>query len=258
MSLSFASPSRLIAPNERDGLKVSIGLKIYLPYSFQMADPRRPLTLIVASILLSPSIFAAQITYLKGPAEYSKDGKAYLPLKPGDSPSAYLRTAKEGWLIVELKDGSRVKMTPESTLLIIRDEKDGQEIKLESGGIFSNVKKQPDRPPHFTLRTQAVVMGVRGTSFFTAYGKKTDGESHDEWMCVQEGLVEVSGPNQKKPQLVTAGEGVLIDSKKGVTEPQVYEWTKKLNWSMESSAGKVESSVDLDSAYSNLRRLMYE
>ena len=62
-------------------------------------------------------------------------------------------------------------MTPGSNLVIVKDEKEFQEVNLETGGVFSSVKKQADRPPHFTLKTKAAVMGVRGTHFFATYGK---------------------------------------------------------------------------------------
>lgn len=215
-------------------------------------------SLLFVLLLSSGSASAARVIYLKGPAEQSADGKAYRPLADTDTPSPFLKTAKGGWLIVELKDGSRVKMVPESNLQIVKDEKDAQEVRLESGAAFSNVKKQTDHPPHFLLRTRSVVLGVRGTSFFTSYGKKTEGEIPDEWMCVEDGLVEVADAAKKTVQLVRAGEGVLIDAKKGITAPKAYEWTKKLNWSMDPAAGNIESKVDLDSAYSNLRRLIYE
>ncbi|MBI3565807.1 MAG: hypothetical protein HY079_11465 [Elusimicrobia bacterium] len=49
-----------------------------------------------------------------------------------------------------------------------------------------------------------------------------------------------------------AGKGVLIKAGLDLTKPQAYDWTKKLNWTMDPGAGAVEDKTDLDSAYADL------
>ena len=51
---------------------------------------------------------------------------------------------------------------------------------------------------------------------------------------------------------VPAGKGVLIKSGLDVTKPQAYDWTKKLNWTMDPKDGVVEDKTALDKAYSDL------
>jgi ferric-dicitrate binding protein FerR (iron transport regulator) len=188
-----------------------------------------------------PDARAAQIVFHRGEYTASPDGKVY-------------STGSDGWLILELKEGTRLKMTPGSSLTVESEEPGKQKVRLDLGGVFARVpKKEGTAIRRFSLHTKAAVMGVRGTSFFTAYGRHSD-----EWMCVDEGVVEVEDGKRKEPQSVKAGEGVLVDAEKGVTPPKAYEWTKSLNWKMDATAGNVESKVDLDGAYSNLRRLIYE
>jgi ferric-dicitrate binding protein FerR (iron transport regulator) len=186
------------------------------------------------------SVQAAQTVFKRGEVSQSSDRLHY-------------KTGKDGWLILELKTGTRLKLTPLSSLVIESEEPGNQKVRLELGGVFTKVKKTDGVAKRFSLHTKAAVMGVRGTSFFTAYGKNAD-----EWMCVEEGVVDVEDGKHPQAQPVTAGQGVLVDSKSGVTPPKAYEWTKQLNWTMDSASGDVESKIDLDGAYSNLRRLIYE
>ena len=99
-------------------------------------------------------------------------------------------------------------------------------------------------------------MGVRGTEFFTAYGRKNKGTGTDQWMCVREGKVEVQNNTQKV--LVKAGEGIFITKGIKVTKPRPYEWTTKLNWNLDEKLGKLENSIDFDSVYTDFEDQDYD
>jgi hypothetical protein len=101
------------------------------------------------------------------------------------------------------------------------------------------------------VTTPTVAAAVRGTRFFTAYGRAGAG-GRDLWVCVDEGVVEVRTSASKGALSVPAGKGVLIKSGRALTKPQAYDWTKKLNWNMDAGAGSVEDKTNLDAAYSDL------
>ena len=103
----------------------------------------------------------------------------------------------------------------------------------------------------FNVRTPSAVAAVRGTEFFTAYGR-AKGKNRDLWVCVNEGAVELTTTKAKQPLTVPAGKGVLIKSGLDLTKPQAYDWTKTLNWNMDAESGSVEDKTNLDGAYSDL------
>ena len=102
-----------------------------------------------------------------------------------------------------------------------------------------------------TVKTETAVMGVRGTEFFIAYGRKID-EYRDVWVCVNTGSVEVRIPETRESLIVEEGKGINIVGGTNLTTPQRYPWTRKLNWNLDPAAGQVEDRTDLDQAYSDL------
>jgi ferric-dicitrate binding protein FerR (iron transport regulator) len=162
-------------------------------------------------------------------------------------------TAAGAVAVVELPDGSRLKLRESSRASVAwpgPDSSAASEVFLSFGSVFAKVAKQLDGRT-FSVRTPSAVAAVRGTEFFTAYGR-AHGKSRDLWVCVNEGAVEVKTSKSGKGLLVPAGKGVLIKSGLDLTKPQAYDWTKSLNWGMDAEAGPVEDKTDLDGAYSDL------
>lgn len=170
-----------------------------------------------------------------------KDGAA---LAEGDAVS----TAEGATALVELADGSRLKLRESSRLRIVVSGKSA-ELNLALGSVFAKVRKRL-AGENFLVRTPSAVAAVRGTEFFTAYGRPR-GKDRDLWVCVNEGAVELTTTKDKKPLLVPGGQGVLIKGGKDLTQPQAYDWTKTLNWNMDES-GALEDATKLDKAYSDL------
>ncbi|TBR17983.1 hypothetical protein EPO15_15700 [bacterium] len=176
------------------------------------------------------------------------------PAKAGDAAADgdTVKTGQKSSAIVEYPDGSRVKLRADTALkLAVPAEPAGVAGGLLTlGGVFARVAK--GQPGHFKMNTPTAVASVRGTEFFTAYGRPGKG-GRDLWVCVGKGAVDLSASGSPEPMVVKEGEGVLLPGGKRTTKAQRYEWTKSLNWSMDAAEGDLTDSTNLDSAYADLR-----
>lgn len=216
------------------------------------------LGLLLAAVLSAPAsaasgaaVAAAGLEYASGPVTVEDKGgphKAVVnePLRYGDS----VVTGAGATAVLRLIDGSRLKLKESSRLKLTSPSAGVVEAVLGLGGVFAKVAKQP-LGQGFRVRAASAVAAVRGTRFFTAYGRDAKG-GKDLWVCVDEGLVDVGTTASKKDLPVPAGKGVLIKSGLDLTKPQAYDWTKKLNWNMDPAAGAVEDKTELDAAYADL------
>jgi ferric-dicitrate binding protein FerR (iron transport regulator) len=182
----------------------------------------------------------------KGGGRLGKTGAA---LADGDA----VATAAGATAVVELADGSRLKLRESSrvTVTLPTPRSPVTDILLSWGGAFAKVTKRR-LGEEFRVRTPTAVAAVRGTQFFTAYGRDAKGGGKDLWVCVNEGAVDVKTTASKQGLSVPAGKGVLIKAGLDVTKPQAYDWTKKLNWNMDPKGGALEDKTNLDAAYSDL------
>jgi ferric-dicitrate binding protein FerR (iron transport regulator) len=209
---------------------------------------------LLALLLLAASCpaSAARLVHAVGPVSIETKGKP-APAKTGaELPSGAVLVAGEGaTAIVALDDGSRLKMRAGTRLKVEVSPKNGQvDAFLESGSVFARVTEGLKR--RFQVRTPSAVAAVRGTEFFTAYGR--DGrKGRDLWVCVGKGAVEVSASDAKKPMTIKQGEGILLPGGRDLTKPQAYDWTKSLNWNMDPEKGAVEDKTKLEGAYADLR-----
>lgn len=212
---------------------------------------------LILAFFVSPISFAADslgtIKALKGTAEVVK-GKNKTPLKKGDAvkDGDLVATGKKSALVIQLKDESVIKLGSRSRLRI-KPPRSQSGLELVLGEMFSKVRKaatDKDGPKGtFKVRTKSAVAGVRGTEFYTSYGKKENPD--DIWLCVNEGEVEVTKLKGKKAVTVKAGEGISVTAKKGISDPKPLAWTKKLNWNMDPEK-ELENTVDIESAYTDL------
>ena len=161
-------------------------------------------------------------------------------------------TAAGAVAVIELPDGSRLKLRESSRFAVTLPGANSTvtEVFLSFGSVFAKVTKRL-AGQHFRMRTPSAVAAVRGTEFFTAYGR-ANGKSRDLWVCVNEGSVELETTKSKQSLLVPAGKGVLIKAGLDLTKPQAYNWTKSLNWNMDDDKGGVEDKTNLDGAYADL------
>lgn len=178
----------------------------------------------------------------------SHPGRAGEALENGDAVS----TGGAATAVIGLADGSRLKLRESGRLVLNLPGPRGTvtEAYLTLGSVFAKVTKRLPGA-EFHVRTKTAVAAVRGTEFFTAFGR-AQGESRDLWVCVNEGAVEVRTDAGKPPVRVPRGKGLLIKSGLDATRPQAYDWTKTLNWNMDPDKGAVADATDLDAAYSDL------
>ena len=175
-------------------------------------------------------------------------------LKIGD----IVRTRKDSIAILSLDGGSKLKLNPNSAVTIKNTKKNNEEVFLNKGSTFISVLKtklNKKTKPKFKLKTKTVSMGVRGTSFFASYGTKKEKKvRRDIWMCVNEGLVEVTNIKSKQKVQVKAGEGVKVAKGNKISEPKPLEWTKKLNWNMDATKGDLVNNVSIEELQRSFRR----
>jgi len=203
------------------------------------AEPKTPVARLIHA--------AGDVTI--GSKDGGRLGRAGARLANGES----VTTAEGAVAVVEMPDGSRLKLR-ESSRVAVTWPRPGSaapsEAFLSFGSVFAKIAKKLDGQA-FGVRTPTAVAAVRGTEFFTAYGRVQD-KARDLWVCVNEGSVEITTVKSKTGLLVPAGKGVLIKSGVDLTKPQAYDWTKDLNWNMDGGAGPLEDRTNLDGAYSDL------
>ena len=200
----------------------------------------------------APAAPAARLIKVAGDVTIqTKDGgrlaKGGEALASGDAVS----TSEKATALIELADGSRLKLRESSRLaLTLPDAKSPDtEAFLSLGSVFAKVRKRL-AGQDFRVRTPNAVAAVRGTEFFTAFGRAR-GKDKDLWVCVNEGAVDIETKKSKSATRVSQGEGVLIKGGKDTTKPQAYDWTKSLNWNMDEN-GELEDKTNLDGAYADL------
>ena len=167
-----------------------------------------------------------------------------MPVGRGD----VIETAGDGVAVISLADGAEVKLR-ENTILALDSLGAKVSVRLDSGSVFSRINRHLVRG--FSVVTETAVMGVRGTEFFVAYGRKID-RYRDVWVCVNTGTVEVAVLETRDTLVVEEGKGINILGGTNLTTPQRYPWTRRLNWNMDPAAGEVADRTDLEQAYSDL------
>lgn len=209
--------------------------------------------LVVLSLFFSFSVFAenGKVIFTKGLVKIGKSTKLKKNqvIKVGDR----ITTGKDSLAVLHLPQGNKVKLGPESVMVIKvlpKSKNDSTKLNLLRGNSFIKVLKgklRKGQKSKLTLRTKTAAMGVRGTEFFASYGS-----GNDVWMCVNEGVVAVRSKNEKKSTLVKEGEGIVVKNGTDTSKPKPLEWTRKLNWNMNPKSGDLVNKVSIESAYTDL------
>jgi ferric-dicitrate binding protein FerR (iron transport regulator) len=211
-------------------------------------------------LLLSSPAYAVRgiISFVSGDADVigsqgnSQKALKGLQVQEGDT----LKTYKHSNIVLTLNDQSQIKLNANSEIKLGKNTADS-EIELQNGGVFSTIHKKTEGH-RFFIRTKTATMGVRGTEFFTAFGKTAKEGDRDVWMCVNDGQVEVENLKLNQKVMVNKGEGVFIHPGSKVPPPRPYSWTKTLNWNMDPAKGNVEDKSSIDSAYRKLVEQDYD
>ena len=167
-----------------------------------------------------------------------------------------ITTGDKSLAVIKINNSITLKLNKNSNVNLseMKSLKDPS-VELQAGSVFSFIKnKIRASKQNFSLKARSVSMGVKGTEFFTSFGK--DG---DLWMCVNEGTVAVSNPNSKQVTTVKQGEGVVIKNGDKTSAPKPLPWTRKLNWNYLADSNKeLENKVSIQEAYSDLLDIDYE
>jgi ferric-dicitrate binding protein FerR (iron transport regulator) len=207
--------------------------------------------LIFCSLAVPSAVMAldGQIAYTEGTVTVTNGGTSQ-DAGPGTKVSAgdTVTTGTDGLAVIDLSNATQIKLR-ENTSLVVDAIGDAAQVSLTTGGVFTHILKK--LAGSFSLRAGETVAGVRGTEFFVAFGKTIDNE-RDVWLCVNEGLVDVSVPSASQDVLVPAGQGINIVGGMKLTAPYRYKWTRGLNWNMDPAGGSLEDHTSLDQAYGDL------
>lgn len=166
----------------------------------------------------------ARVVAVQGTAEHAS-GDAYAPLvndatlTEGDR----VRTGANGFLTLELADGTHMSLPPDSQLdlktlrrTVLTGALD-REFELTRGSVDSEVTHLKKRDDRFQIRSPSVVAGVRGTRFRVNYDAAGNAATRVE---VLDGTVGVAGKRQAAaPTLVHANFGSVSTSSGAVGEP---------------------------------------
>lgn len=209
------------------------------------------MTRLAACLMICASWASAggTLTHAWGVVSVESNG-ASRKAKTGDSlmNGVTVRTGADSGAVIVLEAGTFLKLRQNSSLTL-QPTAGPLEVLLGSGGVFSRIDA-----PHksdFRVRTPTAVAAVRGTEFFTAYGREGK-RGRDLWVCVNRGKVVVEVLETKKSIEVAEGRGIVLFGGRDLTPPQAYDWTKKLNWNMDPAKGRVEDKTSLEGAYSDL------
>lgn len=132
-------------------------------------------------------------------------GILYLPTLPPvpDTTAAVYRTTVGERRTINLQDGSRIELGPDTTVEV-RLQPDARMVEMGLGEAFFQVAKDANRP--FTVTSGELLVTVRGTAFDVR--RSTENAS----VSVAEGVVSVTRtqPANKQAQMLTSGERLTL------------------------------------------------
>lgn len=221
---------------------------------------------LAACLAVTPLLaYESSVKIASGTVEVLKDGKVLRKAVTGEALAAgeSVRTGKNSTAIVLLDGGTAIKLKESSEIRLSDLSGSAAEgnrktmLNLLSGSVFSKVSKLKQNED-FAITSASTVAGVRGTSFFMAFGKARDNKKEaDLWLCVNEGRVEVKGEKGDKVS-VKEGEGIIIPEGKKTTKPKAYAWTKNLNWNFDPEKGEVNDKTTMESMYKEPLEIHYD
>lgn len=199
--------------------------------------------LLILLLLYSINIYAedATVFYSKGYV-VSIDSEGHeKKVKIGDSfiEGETLKTGENSFAILKIGEHSthRVEEKTEITIEKLPYEyedstelQQGGSVFLKLGTIFSEIYKKSANDS-FEIKTRNTTMGVRGTKLMASI----DEYSHDTWLSVNEGTVEVDNAISNEKDIVIKNQSMIIEKDKTFTRQQKYDWQKNLKWNIEKN-----------------------
>ncbi|MBT7609261.1 MAG: hypothetical protein HN576_05865 [Bacteriovoracaceae bacterium] len=160
-----------------------------------------------------------------------------------------LKTESGAVAILVLPDSSKIKVGPSTEIKIeklvsqIEDESfEESSIILRTGKILIDIINKSAEPV-LKIKTKNAAIAVRGTRFFLSQEYSGDGNL---WVAADHGELEVTSLRIKgMADAIDPGQGIVIDQLGGFSQPQEYNWVKKINYDTEhrtSEFGEYSSS----------------
>ncbi len=160
---------------------------------------------LLLTILMSflPSSYASEpirVLEMKGLATETI-GKTVTNLKVGSllHPNAEIEVKADSMIIMSLGKDVVTKLAPNTKASVAIINKKDWELKLLNGITASAIRNPEKRPNHFQVRNRTVVMGVRGTVFYTE-----NLENKPIFLCTCKGTVKVEDEHGKQLDSITA------------------------------------------------------
>ncbi|PQV48148.1 FecR domain-containing protein [Paraburkholderia sp. BL21I4N1] len=159
---------------------------------------------------------SARVIATSGPAEHAFGKSPYVPLTEGATlgEGDHIRTGRNGFVSLELPDGSHVTVAQDAEVDIARLRRTtltgagDRVLDLHHGEVESQVTHATKKDDRFQIRSPSVVAGVRGTRFKVAY----DGDAHTTAVEVLDGAVGVDPATLDGHTLAAPPPGVALQA----------------------------------------------
>ncbi len=160
--------------------------------------------LIFLSLSTSQALAAARLVETSGPVIALYEGKP-IELKPGAliPDGTEVKSGEKGFSKIQLPDHSLFVVGPSTTLKISESTLESVEASIDVGKVRAVVSKQKDRKK-FMIKTQSVVMGVRGTEFLVQVTPLPSGGVRTDTFCLS-GLIAVQDMHGKDLPMLKQG-----------------------------------------------------
>lgn len=186
---------------------------------------------VLASFLFAViPLYGQELSFVKGSVFFSSDeGKSFRSVKKGGSVAygSFIRTGEDSLAVLTFPEGSTLKIDPSSEIEIRKvvneaDKKTTNIYHLIKGAIISKFMGAEDR--ELVVESEHIALAVRGTEFF--FGE----DDEDYFAAVNSGEVAVVKKGDYDYESLSAGNGLVVENKKGLTKPARYEWANQLSW----------------------------
>ena len=183
------------------------------------------LIVIFINITIKVSFADNKISLVKitGKVEISADAKTWKRVKNTQkiNNKTWLKTGKNGSVILVLPDRTQTKVTRNSTLFLEKKPKKNQTIKLKIGKLWSKTNKIPVK---ITLKSPNAVASIRGTEWVSEV--KADGTSI---IALLEGKISIKSKNDKSLD-IKAGSVANIDKQGQISSTKIINTGKYLQF----------------------------
>ncbi|HUX13867.1 MAG TPA: FecR family protein [Spirochaetia bacterium] len=190
-----------------------------LPPSSMSGGSAPPMTPFTSSTLLL--VYADDESAITVTEPDGTSAVGYIGMEIADG--TVIKTGKTGVEMQMQPNGSVIKLAPDTTFrvdaLIGNPGAVTNNFSLLAGKLRMAAAKLSNPAPAYRISTPTAICGIRGTDFARRY----DPGSHEDWLCVLEGVVDFRSPDGKSA--VTVAGGNFVELGEGfVAKPVPASW----------------------------------